>query len=426
MRGWWAVWLSVLTAVGCHGLSRAPAHPLEATVPPQPNRDLPLTEPTMPVLDGRGLPRLPPRTVTDPEGSAFRRVCESDCLILATGNVSMANLLDQENRVPAHSGDCETPKTELRKTLRYYTALELKNRAAAEALERFFQLTELETRTDFLRKSFPIIDDLTKKARSAKMADVRYPLDAADLDRQRSHLESQLEQAELGSRLLNLDLKRRLGLPYLPAEERLWPVGDFAVDPTPLDPETAVNAAMSDRPELRGLRVFHKGLTVETLPDARDILRAASPLLGLGSSDSDPRLPWLLECLLQHRSRSDQSKHAELEVRKKQLQDLIADRERAIADETRAAVFTVNSQRFRAALARDRVLGWEQKLAEAEDKRKAGQPGAEFQVPQIQLELLKARSELASEIMAWHQARIKVKAAEGWLVWEAESKGKER
>jgi hypothetical protein len=26
---------------------------------------------------------------------------------------------------------------------------------------------------------------------------------------------------------------------------------------------------------------------------------------------------------------------------------------------------------------------------------------------------------LASEVAAWHQARVRLKAAEGWLAWEA-------
>jgi hypothetical protein len=82
----------------------------------------------------------------------------------------------------------------------------------------------------------------------------------------------------------------------------------------------------------------------------------------------------------------------------------------------------VNSQRIRATLARDRLLVWDDKLAEAEKKRVAGQPGAELLVPQMQLEVSKARSELASEVAAWHQARIKLKAAQGWLVWEAMQK----
>jgi hypothetical protein len=424
MRGL-GVWVLVLAAAGCHGVAKPPVRSPEPTIAP-PLNDLPFTSPTVPVLDGRDLPKSPPHSITGVEGKDFRRLRESDCLLLAAANVSTANLLEQENQAPPRAGDCNSAKSELRKALRYHTALELRNRAGAEALERFFQLTELEARTDLLRRSFPIIDDLTTKARSAKAADVRFPFDAADLNRQRSELEAQLEQAELGSRLLNLDLKHRLGLPYPPAEERLWPVGDFTIDPTPLGPEEAVTAAMADRPELRGLRAFHRGLNVDTLPDARDILRAASPLLGLGSSESEPRLPWLLQRWLRRKSGPDAATIAELEVRKKQLLDVITEQERNIAAETRAAVLTANSQRIRATLARDRLLGWQEKYAEAEKKRAAGQPGAEFLVPQVQLELLKARSELAAEVAAWHQARIRLKAAEGWLAWEAVPKGAER
>jgi hypothetical protein len=242
------------------------------------------------------------------------------------------------------------------------------------------------------------------------------------LTRQRSQMEAQLEQGELSSRLLDLDLKRRLGLPYLPGY-RLWPVGNFTIEPITLDPEAAIAAAMASRPELRGLREFYGKLTVDTLPDARDLLRVGSPLLGLSSSQQEPRLPWLLQLWLRKRAGSDEEKQAELEIRKRQLLDYIAERERAVADETRAAVFSANSQLVRARLAQDRLTGWEERLAEAEKKRAAGQPGADFLVPQVQLDLLRARSELAAEVAAWHQNRIRIKAAGGWLVWEAVNGG---
>src|ERR1700722_478444 len=372
MRWCWGVWVLWLTTAGCHGLAHTPMRlPEQQNAPPSAAaNDLPLTNPTIPVLDASNLPKLPAPTVAGRGGLAFSRVREIDCLTLAAKNTSAASLLDEENQSPTRNKSCNTAKEELRKNLRYHTALELRNRSAAEALERFFQLTELEARTDLLRKSFPIVDGLAAKAKSAKAADVRFPLEISDLTRERLQMESQLEQAELGSRLLDLDLKRRLGLPYLPIEERLWPVGDFAIDPTPLDPETAVNAALADRPELRSLRAFHQGLTVDTLPDAHDLLRFASPLLGLGSSQSEPRFPWLIERWLRRKG-PDAATFAELEMRKKQLRDVIIERERAISDETRADVLTANSQRIRASLARDRLVISEEKLAESERKRVA-------------------------------------------------------
>ena len=337
---------------------------------------------------------------------------------LAAANTSSANLLDEENRVPSEFRNCETPADRLRISIRNHTALELRNRSAADALERFFQLADVESRTDLLRKAFPALDPLLGKAKEAKEKGVRYPLDLVDLERQRSQLLSQLEQAEHGSRLLNLDLKRRLGLPYPPADERLWPSGDFAIDPTPTDPEEAVNAALADRPELRGLRELHAGLTPETLPDLRDYLKAGSSLLGARAVPglSLTTLGWKV---LRMKTKPSPATLAELEVRRKQLADLIADRERTTADEARAAAMTVNAQRIRATLARDRFRALEEKLADAVKKRKANQPGAELLEPQVRLEWLKAKAEVVAEVAAWHQARARLRAAMGWLAWEA-------
>jgi hypothetical protein len=372
--------------------------------------ELPQTPPTLPDINAKFLPKLPPRTITGPDGTTFRRLTETDCLLLAAANAGTANRIDDESRVPAKQKECNSPADRLRQTVRYHAALELRNRAAADALDRFFQLADAEVRADLLRKAFPVIDPLLAKAKEAQAAGVRFPLEVIDLERQRSELMSQLEQVELGSRLLNVDLKRRLGLPALPTEQRLWPQGEFAIDPTPVDPEEAVNAALADRPELRGLRALAAGLTPETLPDVREVLgvRGNAPV---GSN--------LLIRLLMHKHGPDAATLAELEVRRKQLADFIADRERTIADEARAAALAVNAQRVRATLARDRLLGWDEKLADAVKKRMANQPGAEFLEPQVRQDWLKAKAEVVAEVAAWHQARIRLRAAMGWLAWEA-------
>jgi hypothetical protein len=49
----------------------------------------------------------------------------------------------------------------------------------------------------------------------------------------------------------------------------------------------------------------------------------------------------------------------------------------------------------------------------------ANQPGAEFLEPQVRQDWLKAKAELVAEVAAWHQTRIKLRAAMGWLAWEA-------
>jgi hypothetical protein len=418
MRVWPVVWVIVLSAAGCCAPGQpAAARPgLRSASPNPPTIELPLTSPTIPVLDAPDLPKLPPRTISGPVGTTFRRLTERNCLVLAATNVSLANLLDEENQVPPPR-DQKAERDQLRQSIRYHTALELRNKAAGEALDRFFQIADVEARTDLLRKSFPIVDGLLTRAREAKAANVRFPLDLAELERQRSQLESQLEQAELGSRVMDLDLKRRLGRPYEPAGERLWPVGQFPIDPVPLDVDGAVKIALADRPELRGLRALHANLTPDTLPDIRDFLRSGSPFLGQGPLQL--QLPWLLRCLLRMPSGPTAETYAEVAVRKKQLQQTIDERERAIADETRAAALSLNAQRVRAILARDRFLSWGKRLEEARSKAAAAQPGAEFLLPQVELEWLKAHGDLIAEVAVWHQLRIKLRTAQGRLVWEA-------
>ena len=417
MRGWRQVWVLVAAVAGCRVPATAPP-PREVTPSvARKSPDLPLTQPTPPQLDGRGLPRPEPRTATGPPGHSFRRLREAECLRLAAANSAPADALGEENRVPSAPGDCDAATDQLRRTLRYHAALELRNRAAADALDRFFQLADAEARADLLRQSLPIADDLHDRARRAKAAGVRFPLAPADVQRRRSELASQLDRAELGSRLLDVDLKRRVGLPYEPAGQRLWPAGDFAIDPTPADPAEAANAALADRPELRGLRALYHGLTVETLPDARDYLKAANSLLGGGR----PPLPLRrLNRVLARRDTGPTAEQvAELEVRRKQLLNLVTAREREVADEARAAALALNAQAERVAAARDRLRVREEELAEAVKKREANQRGAELEEAQARLDVLAARGEVAAEVAAWHQARVKLRAAQGWLAWEA-------
>jgi hypothetical protein len=419
MTGGRRIWLAVLLAAGCHHTqpqAPVPPRPANPTVAPV-SFDLPQTQPTPPVLDGRDVPRPAPKTAAIPEALVFRRLTESDCVLLAAANVSAANLLDEENRVPAgRECDRKPQPDELRVSLRSHTALEMRNQAAAAALERFFQLADVEARTDLLRQAFPVVEELLAKARKAKAANVRFPVEPADLELQRSQLVSQLEQAEHGSRLLNLDLKRRLALPYQPETEHLWPAGDLAIDPTPVEAEKAVGTALADRPELRGLRAAYLGLSPDSLPDVRDLLRAASPLLGRGPGAAPPRL---LQLLLRRTPPPDPAIPAELEVRRKQLADLIAGRERQVADETRAAALEMNAQVVRVGLARERLQIQEEKLADAVKKRDANQPGAEFLEPQVRADWLKARAEVVAEVAAWHQARVRLRAAQGRFAWEA-------
>lgn len=374
------------------------------------------------------LPKADLTTIPHPTGFTYRGLTPAACLALAAKNTASANLLDDENGVPASPNRCEATADRTRRDVRYFTALEQRNQSAAAALERFYQLAEAEAKAGLARESFPILDELRHKAVEAKKAGVRFPLDPDDLERQISLLASQLEQAEAGIRLLNIDLRRRLGLPAGPPDERLWPTGDFRIDPTPVDAESAVTAALADRPELRAWRAMYAGLNAETLPAVREQLRGVNPLAGAAVAGIElpcgAKLLLALAKCLGHAPAADPTTGAELEVRRKQLGDIIADRERTITDEARAATVSLNSQTRRVILARDRADAAKAKWDETRRQLDAKLPGADLLEAQSHQDWLKARSELITEVMAWHQARVRLRAAQGWLGWEAAPTGK--
>ncbi|HJZ55307.1 MAG TPA: hypothetical protein VKE74_10130, partial [Gemmataceae bacterium] len=398
----------------------APAQPA-AAVP-----ELPITKPVLPAFNLGNLPKAPVRFVAGFEPGTYRELTAPLCQSLAARNASAANTLADEDRLPGPASGCDAEADQLRRAVRYFTALEFRNQAAAAALERYYQLTGAESRSAIAREAGPILEDVFEKADKAKRENIRYPLDPADIERQRGQLASQLEEAAVAVRAVNIDLRRRLGLTPGSADDRLWPVGSFDIDPQPADPVTAVNAALADRPELRAWRTLQQGLTVNTLPVARDLLRGGAPLAAGVSAPMGGPLARCVTKLLASHSKPDPCAAAELEVRRKQLADVIASRERDVADETRVAVAALNGQTRRVALARDRVDGWQAKLDDAVRLRKAGLPMADLLEAQARLEWLKARSELVAEVMAWHQARVRLRAAMGWLVWETLSEPGER
>jgi hypothetical protein len=405
----WAV-LAVGLAAGC----RAPAPPCRAApaTPPAAVPVLPYTRPEVPAFDLSNVPSVPVPSAVG-RGIKYRELTEPLCQSLAARNSSAANTLDDENRVPSTASGCESEAERLRREVRKYTALEFRNQSAAAALDRFVQLADAGARSSVVREAEPVLEELFTKATEAKAAKLRYPLDPADVERQRSVMASQLELADSGIQSLNIDLRRRLGLPPAPPNERLWPTGTFAVDPAPADEAETVKEALANRPELKAWRTVQEGLNANTLPVARELLGGGASVPGI-----TPPSGLLGRCivkLMARRAKPDPCAAAELEVRKKQLADTIESRERDVADEARVAVVTLNSQARRVALARDRVTAWRTKLDDAERQRKAGMPLADLQEAQVRLEWLKARAELVSEVMAWHQARVRLRAAMGWL-----------
>lgn len=418
--GWFGLVLAA-AALGCHGPARRAETPAPSPTADRQTASLPAADPVPPAFD---LAPLPPAGTEPPvPPTSARGLTEPVAQRLAAVNTPAANLLDDENRVHGPASGCAADQT--RQEVRRFTALELRNQAAAAALEQFFRLADTECRADILRETLPILDGLRDRAARAKAAGLRFPLDAGDLDRERLDLLARLDQADTGARLLTLDLHRRLGLPA--AGERLWPTGVFEIDPDPVDADAAAALALAERPELLAWRALYHGLGPETLPAVREQLRGVNPLAGAVAAGADlpcgVRLLLAVARCLGCTPGPDAATRAEVEVRRKQLAGVIADREGAVAIEARAAAVSLNAQARRLALTRDRAGGLQAAAAEARKKQDANLPGADLTAAQAEMAWRKGRAEVAAEVMAWHVARVRLKAAVGRLAWECAPPG---
>ncbi len=409
--------LALATALaGCRGpeIRLLPAKPLPA-VPP-------VSEPAVAAItaiepDLKTLPRVEPGSDGGSVRPPGRGIAEAEVARVAAERALTANLLRTESSVPRAvltdrhgvpltKGDDDA----LIREVRALAATEARNRTASEALVAFFQLADAEGRGDVLRKSVILLDQLKAAVKDAKAKGAKVPVEADELDRQRAGLLGVLGQAELGAKLLDVDLKRRLGLPGTSAD-RLQPTGDFGLSaPTP-DVTEAVAQALERRGDLQALRTAYLGLNTDTLASVREYIRALPGVGGLVGG-GPPQLPFVRRLSERRLAPSvaalDAVLVAEVEVRKRQLWAVIEEKERGTADEVRAAVAAVSEQARQVGLARWRA---EQVIAKADEEKTKARGAILEQLAEI--EALRARADVIAAVMQWHQARVRANAAMG-------------
>jgi hypothetical protein len=413
-----AGWLPVvLLIVGCHGpsvvvrpaapRSTAPTGEIElSTVKPD------RIEPTL-----AGLPTLDARTA-DPsslfaaDAAGFQGLDETGARLLAARQSPLGNLLDRENERPtiqilAHAKDCPDPtRDDLLRQLRTLAALEARHRDAADAIDRFYQLADAEARTELLSAGLKAFDELRAMAPRLRAAGLPVP-DEDELTRQRAKLLVDLDAAEAGIKLLNVDLRTRLGL-SVKGTERLWPTGSFEVEGAAVDSEAAVAIALESRSDLQLLRALYHGANEDTLPVIGEHLKSLSVLAGATAGP-------VARTLFQRRGEKltaelKAATQAQVEIRKQQLFDLIAAQEKRAAAEVRTAALQMAGAARRIALAKGRADSWKTKIekAKADDKPYDRLP--------LELEWYKARADLVQEVMAWHRWHARFRAAQGTLL----------
>jgi hypothetical protein len=316
-------------------------------------------------------------------------------------------LLESENQVvQTGASECSSPSV-LLGNIRALLAKDSRNKAAGETLERYYQLADAETRGEMVLDALLVLDTYRPLVREANPRYTRVPLpDADELDKKRAEMLAVYSRAEEGSQLLNINLKRRLGLPGT-STDRLWPTVDLSVDPKIPETEELVKNALENRADLQALRLAYLELNVDTLDGVRGYFKSlVGPVAG-GIMPGAAIRAKLLDGLLKPKTIDPALVH-EVAVRKMQLFELVGDKERAVADEVRALCAGWNAQTKRVALARWKLDQALKKWKETKEKNLG--PLAELP---LELMVKQAQADVVGEAAQWHGIRIRLQTAIG-------------
>ena len=419
MLGTWRTWVTVgaLAMAGCRAPCIRVTSPEQSPTEPTKPSILPPASATSLEPEYAKLPLVDPQSASAmPAVTARAPVVEATVIRLAGERATLPSVLQRESEIPQMLSSAQPTGDNgaLLRDVRTLLAADARTRAAGEAAKEFYQLADVEGRLDLLRVSIERLDFLRDAAKKAKADGARLPVELEDLDSQRASLLAVLGQVELGAKLLDTDLKRRLGLSSQ-MTDRLLPAGAFNVNPDAVDAEAAVKVGLERRADLQALRTAYLGLTPANLPSVQQYLRAIPGTAGLiGHGQAFPANPQFPFSKFFHRRIDEWAKAidtvtaSEVAVRRQQLFRLIEEKERATADEVRGAVATLNEQTRQVGLTRWRAEFQMSKLADA---KKMGK-GPFLEVP-AELETLRARADVIAAVMAWHQARSRVAVAQG-------------
>jgi hypothetical protein len=354
----------------------------------------------------------------------YRLLREGDAQCRAVATSSVANMLDRERQqmmvdhppCPKFAGD-PPPKGakawNLRRAVLYYAALDDRNRSAGIALALYFRAAELEAQLGLLQLSHDELTGAVKKSDELQKKGFHLPIDPGSLKRQLLDVEADQTRARAGLAEINSRLKVQIGVTDLAADEWLWPAIEMRVVYEPVDAEAAVAVAMHKRPELLLLRALSHDSDASTVPVVREYLHSVSGLIGASAGP----VKCIVATLLAFKSMFGCGENGEKDLRDGQVSDLLAERERAVAEEVRRAVADLNAKSRIVALSRDRVLSAEEHRRDAEQAAERAS-GSFLEVLKARLDWYKARGQLTTDVMAWHIARAKVREAQGVFVWE--------
>ncbi len=330
-----------------------------------------------------------------------------DCQCRAATNANVGNMIVLEEHWANVIIDCDSRYVRrnvcLQKDLLELHAADVRNKAAAAALEAFYQLAALEARRHYLDMA---IDETTKSLERAKNLTEVGTAETVDQEQfavQLSQLADQRLQLQYARIQLNGQLQKLVGCPVSECTF-FWPVVDWTPDMGPVDADAEVAAWMYTRFDLRGLALMLCRLEKSTLRVVRGVLQVADPTVGA----VEPTEGWI------HRLRCILCNGHEVEVRCRQLSMLYRDTEQLATAEIKGAVYQVVLQQHRVAAARQAVEDRRSGLYALTAKRDVEDTPV-FEVSQGRTRLYDAESSLIEQVSQLKIAQVHVSKAEGRL-----------
>lgn len=296
--------------------------------------------------------------------------------------------------------------TDLSRRVRGYAADEIRNRFAAEALELYYKLAAAEGQFDLVARAHVELHTQFTTAEKAAAGGLM-GVDVGAIRQQLLETESHLAKLEAGIATLNAGLAGRLGLD--PADTSpIWPADTLRVGVEEMEIVQVLATGLCYRPDLNLLRALKAG-DDRGGQLANAVLAGINPLLG--STEQANPLVAAVALLKKHPTKFEENA-------RRQVQGLLATRERQADAEIRAAVAMVRGSRLSAAAKAAEVRNLTERVRDAEKRVSAGVAGAATELAVAQVELLKAKAELVESVADWHLADVKLRQAMGLLVRE--------
>jgi hypothetical protein len=395
----------LLGAAGCVAPQRPPAFPpAPAAIPVESLPEVVRGDLEAALLGVAAVAPAPAVT----ELKTYRALTPEQCAARAAHAANLANLYQLEAETAPERPHHPSRARCTRQSILNLVALEARNRSAGAALEAFYDLARAEAGDDLGSQGLDAVRGAVRKTEDILKGKLRPAVELDVWQRQQYRLRTDQVQGRNQIEQLNARLRGLLGLSGSPNSIYFWPQIDAAGPPEVADIEGAVASALGQRPELRLLRCLVQDLDIDTLSAVRPLLQTVSPLLG-----NRPAADHACLAVLCAVTPAGPVREREVTIRRQQLEELLAERERVIANEVRQAAHDLNAHRRLADLARQQAKSGHNKVDDLE--RRGAKGLASFaDIALARLEWLKARGEVVAELVAVRVAEVRLKQAQSF------------